>query len=367
MKKLVISGYYGFNNLGDEAILHAMLEEIKTWDEDLNVTVLSSNENFTSQTHGVLSAPRWPFSEVKKSLEECDFFLTGGGSLLQDKTGIKSIPYYLGLSRVARNEGAATALFSCGVGPINRPYLRWFSKQELDKFDFLSVRDVYSRDLLEDMGVKKDIEVIPDPVFLLSPPKNGKGKNLLQREGIYGNGPIIIIAPRNKPGEKKIKPGPWIELCHRLQYGLGAQIGIWPMHFEQDLELSRAISKALKGVEVLEGNYSFSHILEILKATDLVIGVRFHSLLLGAVAGSSLMGVSYDPKVKSLLKQLGLPADFDLDDFSPSAAALRVERILDGGCPEQKEMEKKVGELRKKARKGMSILRDLIGGEIYGL
>ncbi len=366
MKKLVISGYYGFNNLGDEAILHAFLEGIKSWDEDLIVTVLSGNENFTSQTHSVFSAPRWPLPEVKKTVEDCDFFITGGGSLLQDKTGVKSIPYYLGLNKIARKEGAMTALFSCGVGPINRPYLRWLSRQELDKFDFLSVRDEYSRELLEDIGVKKDIEIIPDPVFLLSAPEKGQGEDFLEREGISGRGPRVIIAPRTSPGEKNHKPEPWIEVCKRLQYELGAAIIIWPMHFEQDFELSKAISEGVSGVSVLEGTYSLPRILEILKATDLVIGVRFHALLLGAVGGSNLLGISYDPKVKTLLGQLGLPSDFELGDFSPSAVALRAERILDGGCVEQKELGEKVENLREKARKGMNMLRDFIGGEFYG-
>ncbi len=366
MKKLVISGYYGFNNLGDEAILHSLLEEIKCWDEDLEVTVLSGNEGFTSQTHSVLAAPRWPLPEVKKTLENCDIFLTGGGSLLQDKTGVKSIPYYLGLNRVARNEGALTTLFSCGVGPINRAYLRWLTRQELDKIDLLTVRDEYSRDLLEELGVKKEIEIVPDPVFLLSPPAQGNGRALLEREGISGPGPRILIAPRTNPGEKDINPRPWVELCNRLQYELGAGIVIWPMHAGEDMKLSKAISKSLKGVAVLEGNYSLPRFLEILKDTDLLIGVRFHSLLLGAVSGCPLIGISYDPKVRSLLNQLGLPGDFEVNDFSPSAVTLRAERILDGGCIEQDKLGENVEKLREKTRRGMKLLREFIGGEYYG-
>ena len=49
MKKILISGYYGFDNFGDEAILKVLLEKLK----DCDVTVLSANPRKTFDTYGV--------------------------------------------------------------------------------------------------------------------------------------------------------------------------------------------------------------------------------------------------------------------------------------------------------------------------
>ncbi len=365
-KKIVISGYYGFNNLGDEAILHGLLQEIRSWDEELEILVLSGNPEFTSRTHGVLSAPRWPLFRAKETLENCDFFLTGGGSLLQDKTGVKSIPYYLGLTGLARRKGARNVLICCGVGPITRAYLKCFARWQLERMDFLSVRDSFSRDLLQTIGVQQKPHIIPDPVFLLPQPAPGRGAATLFGEELPARKPRIIIAPRRLPGSAGFNLEPWIDLCTRLQEEMEAEIIFWPLHSGEDLELCRAISSHLQATVVMENNYSIPRYLELLQDSDLIIGVRLHALILGAVAGIRLLGISYDPKVKSLLQDLGLSPDLELDNFSPGTVADRARRILRGDCEEQEQLPSRVASLGQKSRQGMQLLRDFVRRELHG-
>jgi len=364
MKKIVISGYYGFNNVGDEAILYAILESIKKWQEDVHITVLSKDPKSTSQNYGVFAAPRWPLRRVQKELRDCDLFLTGGGGLLQDKTGPKSIPYYLGLMRIARKYGARTALFASGIGPVKTSIWRFFIRQQLEKLDFLSVRDEQSKELLEKWGVKKEIEVIPDPVFLLDPVRETGGEADLIREGAVGEGPRIIVAPRSSPGEKELDPAPWVELCRRLQIEQGAQVILWALHGEEDGELCSEIKAKVDGVIRLEANYTIDRFLEVLQAADLLIGVRLHSLILGGVAGCPLLGISYDPKVEALLSMLDLPRDINLDSFSPSAVSLRAGRILDQASRYKTAQEERVVNLREKARQGIDLLEEFVRREI---
>lgn len=365
-KKIVISGYYGFKNLGDEAILHALLQEIRNWEEDLELLVLSGDPGFTSRTHGVAGAHRWPLSRVKEALENCDIFLTGGGSLLQDKTGFKSIPYYLGLTDLARRKGARNALICCGIGPISRPYLKWFARWQLGKMDFLSVRDSFSRELLQEIGVQQEPHLIPDPVFLLPPTDTGGGGDKCFGGELPSPRSRIIIAPRSLPGAAGLNPDPWIDLCTRLQQELEGELVLWPLHSGEDRELCGAISSHLQGITVMENSYSIPHNLEMLQAADLIIGVRLHALIMGAVAGASLLGISYDPKVKSLLENLGLSSDLELDNFSPEEVAVRAGKILRGDCEEQEQLPSRVASLGKKSRQGMQLLRDFVRREPHG-
>ena len=95
-KKLVISGYYGFNNSGDEAVLKSILTALQEESQRSNVTiepiVLSINPEWTTSMYGVRAVHRMKLKEVREALKESDGLISGGGSLLQDATGLKSIP-----------------------------------------------------------------------------------------------------------------------------------------------------------------------------------------------------------------------------------------------------------------------------------
>ena len=87
MKKILISGYYGFDNFGDEAILKVLLEKLK----DCDVTVLSANPRKTFDTYGVHTVYTFSIEHVLKEIAYCDVLISGGGSLLQNVTSSKSL------------------------------------------------------------------------------------------------------------------------------------------------------------------------------------------------------------------------------------------------------------------------------------
>ena len=43
MSKILISGYYGFANAGDEAMLTAIIESLRQVEKNVELTVLSGN------------------------------------------------------------------------------------------------------------------------------------------------------------------------------------------------------------------------------------------------------------------------------------------------------------------------------------
>ena len=53
MNKIVISGYYGFNNIGDESILTAIISNIRENIDNIDITVLSKDPELTSKKHKV--------------------------------------------------------------------------------------------------------------------------------------------------------------------------------------------------------------------------------------------------------------------------------------------------------------------------
>lgn len=118
-QKLVISGYYGFRNSGDEAVLKSILTALEEESQRSNITiepiVLSGDPESTTAMYGVRSVHRMKLKEVREALKESDGLISGGGSLLQDATGLKSIPYYLGVIKLAQWLKKPTFIYAQGL------------------------------------------------------------------------------------------------------------------------------------------------------------------------------------------------------------------------------------------------------------
>ena len=121
MYNILISGYYGFNNIGDESILRTVIDNLREKLPDIDITVLSHDPAQTSAKYGVKAARRMSLWDILRCVLRCDLLLSGGGSLLQDATSARSILYYLFILRLAQLMGKKTFIYSQGIGPISDP------------------------------------------------------------------------------------------------------------------------------------------------------------------------------------------------------------------------------------------------------
>ena len=193
---IVLSGYYGFDNVGDEAILYSIIQAFRKLKSDIEITVLSNNPEETAKTYGVNAVNRWKFNEIGAVLKEADGLVSGGGSLLQDKTGLKSIPYYTGIMRIAKRHKKPVFIYAQGMGPIDKWISKYITKYMLNRVDAITVRDEASRDLLQTIGVKKAISIVPDPVIGLS--GSDFGSEWLSSQSFYGDS-YVSVSVRDWP------------------------------------------------------------------------------------------------------------------------------------------------------------------------
>ena len=91
MYKILISGYYGFNNIGDESILRTLIDNLREKLPGVDITVLSQDPAQTSAKFAVKSARRMSLRDIFRCVRRCDLLLSGGGSLLQDATSGRSV------------------------------------------------------------------------------------------------------------------------------------------------------------------------------------------------------------------------------------------------------------------------------------
>ncbi len=107
MSRVLLSGYYGFGNLGDEALLEVIVDRMRRRFPSAQLEVLSATPQMTAANHRVESTPRWDWRAIRAAIARADVVLSGGGGLLQDATSLRSLLYYAAIltrsnSRVAR-------------------------------------------------------------------------------------------------------------------------------------------------------------------------------------------------------------------------------------------------------------------------
>lgn len=126
MTKVLISGYYGFKNFGDEAILSVLVSHLKEIGAD--ITVFSSDTVYTSKKYSVNSVRSFYMPDVLKEIQNTDVLISGGGSLLQDVTSLKSLVYYSFIIALALLFNKKVIIFAQGIGPVNNKFAQFIVK-----------------------------------------------------------------------------------------------------------------------------------------------------------------------------------------------------------------------------------------------
>ena len=151
MSKILISGYYGFANAGDEAMLTAIIESLRQVEKNVELTVLSGNPEDTAAKHQVCSVYRFNPLGIIRAMKDSELIISGGGSLLQDVTSKRSLLYYLSIIGLGKFFGKKVMLYSQGIGPLNRSSTRRAVGFVLRFVDTITVRDSISKDELEEL------------------------------------------------------------------------------------------------------------------------------------------------------------------------------------------------------------------------
>jgi len=310
--KIMISGYYGFNNTGDEAILKSMVGAFKEKIPQIKITVLSQSPLQTSQSYQVKAINRLHLIDIMRCLRDTNLFISGGGGLLQDSTGKGwSILYYLGLILAAKKVKVPVMIYAQGIGPVNKQINKKLIKWILNKVDLITVRDKPSKELLENLGVvKPSIYVNSDPVFLL---KKKNINNFIDRHPFIqqltnsNNRPLIGVSVREYKGNGLDSKRIFAQAADYLIENYQAKIIFLPFKFDEDVYSSEEILSLMKNkAEVLKIKLEPEELLSVLSRLSLLIGVRLHSIIFSSIANIPFVAFNYDPKVKYFVEDLGL-------------------------------------------------------------
>ena len=323
MSKITIHGFYGQGNLGDEAILKALLQEFNKF-PNIKVVVFSSKPKQVSITHGVGSV----HSQGRRSLlrriweiKTSDLFILGGGGLLKDYgNDSSSLKEWLRLLKFAKRLNIKTALCAVGVENIRYDESRKLIRDALDGVDLITVRDYKSKDVLMNIGVANEVKVVSDPAILLANINADKIKDNLISSKV-----IICIRHWFNKGFYIEKP----EINENFIRSLSTAADFLIEHYNMKIDFipfrttsyddDRIVAKQVVSyMKHKDKTHIYSRILEVdefiemAKRSSLVIGMRLHSLILGTSIGVPVIGLEYMPKVKAYMESIK-QSEYSLD------------------------------------------------------
>lgn len=331
MKRVTISGFYGFHNIGDEAILWALIEQLRHIAPDVHITVLSHNAEETARNYKVESVPRYSVFAALRAIRRSDIVISGGGSLLQDRTSKRSIYYYLAILLLGFLFRKKVFLISNGIGPIDSRWNRFLVRKALNRAVHTTVRDYDSEQLLHEIGVHPEkVSVSADLVLAMERKGDDFGNRVLTALGVSpreAGRKRIAIAIRQKDFRTEERRSQLIWLANTL--AKDHDVIFVPFYYKNDTKICGDIRESVgAGVFFINEKYSSEEFMSIVESFDLLIGSRLHSLVFSVVAEIPFVGISYDPKIEAFLAMLDRTPATSMDHFDPEAVVRAARETL---------------------------------------
>ena len=364
MPKIVISGYFGFNNAGDEAILSSTVQTLRGLAEGLEITVLSQDPPATRAQHGVRAVHRLAFP---LALAGCDLLLFGGGGLLQDVSSQRSLVYYLSIIGLAQTLGKKTMIYANSFGPIIRPSSAWMAARVLNRVDLITLRDALSLEELRRINVVRPaVEITADPALALERVDTRRGARILAEAGVDPEkAPVAAISVR-----------PWKENRHipvvaraadHLIEKYGAQVVLFSIQPSQDHPILKQVARLMKRpVRILAGDYGVPDLMSVLGNARLAVAMRLHALIFSVTQGTPALGLIYDPKIEGFLEAVGLPSGGRAEELSAERVLGEIDRLWSESASIRSRLEDARPRLRERARANAELALGLLGGAARG-
>ena len=331
MFDIMLSGYYGFNNSGDEALLSAIIKSLRAEKEDISIVVLSKTPQETARKHKVFSIKRNNLLEIMRYIKRCKLFVNGGGSLIQDITSTHSLIYYTMLMFSAKYYGLKVMLYANGIGPISRKYNIKTAFNALKICDYISLREPESINELKMLGLDIDEAVLSsDPALLISASEDSRTNEILNNEKIDMNKKYFAITVRQWNSTDIIFAKKFAKIIKEISQHHNIVPLFIPMQFPDDYNISKKIISYLDiPCCILEKEYDVSEMIGVIGKTEMVIAMRLHTLIYAVSAGVPIIGIAYDPKIKSFMEYMNLKTYIEYTENEVNNITGMANEILD--------------------------------------
>ena len=358
----IICGAYGRGNAGDDAILEAIIAEMRQIDRDMPIWVLSRNPKATRLAYRVNTIYTFHMPAFLRRMRKSALYINGGGSLMQDATSRRSLWFYLLTISSARRMGCKVMMYGCGIGPIRHPSNRRRAAQVMNRcVDIITLRDSHSRQELADMGVTApEILLSADPTVILPAAPREAAEGLLESQGLDPKAHFLGISVRPWPGFRDRAPifAQAIDYVYET-YGL---IPVFlPIEARLDTDAAEHVASFLTKAprHIMPACDRSASTIGLFARMDTVLSMRLHALIFSASHSVPLVGVVYDQKVSSFLESVGQNLYMDLRELSAGALCAMLDKAIASGR-DREQLTRSVERLRELERHNIQAARRLL-------
>ncbi len=362
MKKILVFGHYGRDNVGNEMGLRAFMEYLNQSDPHTVITVLSHSKRKTENNHHINAIGRNQYKAIYHALKSADVVIRLGGSLFQEEDQGKSSRFDMFIFFLAQKFKKKTILYGNGFGSLLNSFDRRIAQDVLNQMDLLTVRDQNSKEKMKKIGVNKEITITSDVAFVIDCPIFEEYFLSEDHNGIKdkhsNNGKRIGIVPQAW-GEST----DYIETLARASdhlIGEGYEVIFIPMEIEKDQKIIQEIITRMDRVpKFIDSEYRWMKILREINGLDLLIGMRLHALIFATICGVPNMGIKGNDKVASFMKSID-GSLLDGKKLDVIHLLTTIEGLFQHKSEQLDKMEKKRLSLQKKAVKNFNLFKDIL-------
>lgn len=347
---VVICGAYGMGNAGDEAILEAIVAEMRSVDADMPLTILSRAPEIIGQKFDVNAIHMFDIPAFLRAVSGARLYVNGGGSLIQDVTSTRSLWYYLFTIAAAKKLGCRVMMYGCGIGPVSRRMNRRLVRRVLSRnVDTVTLREASSAAELEEYGVSgPEVILSADPVFALAEQPTDAAMKAVDSMEIEDGGKYIGLCVRRWPGYAD-KAECFAKAAEYAQAKYGLTPVFIPINYPGDAQAASLAASQMNCESIeIQQQMPTDVTAELIRRMSAVVSVRLHGLIFAVTQSVPVVGVSYDPKVTAFLEYIGQDNFTTLENVSAQMLCDMIDKAVESDSQELRLAAQRLREIENK-------------------
>lgn len=297
---VMICGYYGKNNFGDDITLRTLVKNTKAAIGPFRPIVLTHHAK-PYREDNFICIHRFNLPKIIHYMKKTKCLVLGGGSLLQDATSNRSFLYYTTILRLAIRSKCRTMLYGNGIGPVGKARHQKTLQKLLNRVDIIALRDDKSLELVTALGIDPaKVMQTADETFTMDPTQFTLPDNsVLQQLQSMPQKKLLINLRQNKNAAQ------YAVAIEKVCEQNDLVPVLMPIYYKQDIDSLRKLKKSLRIPSLLiDQPLSGQETIAVLQQCDTVLAERLHLIIFSALLQKPFVALSYDPKVSAMADQL---------------------------------------------------------------
>lgn len=366
----IISGYYGYRNIGDDALLMSIINDLKRYKPDIRLMILSKAPAATSRDFNVASISRFSMLRIFRAMKNTRAFIYGGGNLLQDNTSTRSLFFYLSMVWLAKKHRLKIMFYANGIGPLKKKVNRLLTKKIMNQVDVITLRETLSFEELKSLDIGKPrILLTSDAALTVADGRDNIGTGILKQLGLPKDKPLLGVSLRKYPGHENFEHEKYESVIARAIDSMAEKYGAWPVLFPMQHPndvpiLENVAGKMTSKCTVVKEKLNIFQTYDLISGMHMLLGMRLHALVFAAVASVPMVGLVYDPKIEGFLDCVKQPSAGDVRMLALEPLLKLMEDVWHNRDVISRQLDDIIPDLKEKARENARVAVELISSPV---